>query len=808
MTSELSSSSSRREPSPQPSLTYSSSSPRFLGSKRSSTVREPSAGARARLSHARWVSEADGSGSNTERAARQVSYRYERRGGSAESGVAARPASHINYQDPASVGRRTLFGEEIRAAGLSPRRGRFPEQTLLGGSPSPTDVRLLSRDMESARQSLPSGFRPPSSGGYRPIRDQPYQSPSRDGVGTADQPLNVFQRSPVQTVSTSSRSRPTSSGTSRFQQNVRASLGLGGTSRPSTSVGMYTSRERGQDHDRDDRVAPLAQRNAQQPTRRASPLDAPGEHDQRRYDTPNFRPVSATHHRQLTSSPSNALNGDHPDILIDALNLLETNLARMPSSSGAATPHAHDCARAAEVLAEQMRTLNTRLRAATSSALEEHIEADLASVENEHLAREAGIWNGVGAEFRESLRASDELVRSLTAFFLSFGKLLKDNGGSGTLTPGRREGGQSPYFPHRRTESVDEYDSPSLPVRAHSRSSYDGGAFMRRTIDVPGRAAGNANHSAVDEWGQRLSTVHVETLANSDGGRRSLDSNTSARRSMDRQRDFNGVDPYVRSSTSMSHVQNRRDRVSSPSVPLGPNTNPRRPGVFSTLSSRRFFSGSTAKGSGEKNKPVVAPASSSPRTDHKSFESDDQAYESPTPAERNKLFRRTLRRSLPFNSERPTVQRHPLPPVLPEVRESSRRDRRGKTSTTSNATVRGSSIQLSNGGLQPTTHLTTTSVITSGLTDRDLQQYDLDLPPSLSRSAGAAILAAVNERGEGSTRKRTISAVSESSAKLAISLPTSPTSPHGSADLRDSIPGDRSSNSSRGRRGTIGGLFG
>src|ERR1700733_12538340 len=309
MTSEPSSSSSRRQPSPQPSLTHSSSS-RFLGSKRSSTVREPGAGARARLSHARWVSEADGSGSNTERPPRQNSYRYERRGGSAESAVPGRPASHMNHQDQSTPGRRTLFGEEMRAAGLSPRKEISQGQTLPGNSPSPTDMRFLSRDAKSARMSLPSGFRPPSSSGYGTIRDQPYQSRTRDGIGTAEQPLNIFQRSPARTLSTASRSRPTSSsGPDRFKQNVRTSLGL--TSRPSTSAGMYPHRERDRDQDRDDRIAPLTQRNMgsqpqmQQAGRRASPLDAPGERDYRRSDTPNFRPVSAAYHRQLTSSPSN-----------------------------------------------------------------------------------------------------------------------------------------------------------------------------------------------------------------------------------------------------------------------------------------------------------------------------------------------------------------------------------------------------------------------------------------------------------------------------------------------------------------------
>ena len=704
----------------------------------------------------------------------------------------------MNYQNPATVGRRTLFGEEIRAAGLSPRRERFPERTLSNDSPSLTDLRHLSRDAESAGMNLPSGFLPPSSGAYGTMRDQPYQSRSRDGVGT-EQPVNDFHRSPVRTISTFSRSRPTSSGPDRFNQSVRASLGLGGTSRPSTSVGMYASRERDRDQDRNDRIAPFVQRSmgsqpVQQATRRASPF---GDRDDRRSNTPSFRPTSAAYRHPLTSSPSNAANGDHPDILVDALNLLETNLTRMTALGGTATLHTHDCARAAEVLAEQMRTLNTRLRAATSSALEEHIEADLASAGDEQIVREAGIWKGVGAEFRESLRASDELVRSLTTFFLSFGKLLKDSGGSGTLTPGRREGGP----PHRHSESANQYgDGPSSPPRAQSRNSHDGGAFIRRTIDAPGRVATNAN-SAVDEWGQRL--YAAARLPTSDGGRRSLDGNTSIRRSMDQQRDLNGVDPYIRSSTSMSHVRGRASPLSPTSLDL--SNQPRRPSVFSALTSRRFFSGSTARGSNEKNQPAAAPVPSSSRTDDKSFGSDDQAYESPTPAERNKSFRRTLRRSLPFKSEHPTVQRPPLPTVLPESRTLPRKDRRNKASTTSNATVRGSSIQLGSGGLQPTTQLTTTPVISNGLTEHDLHQHDLDLPPSLGRSAGAAILTAVNERGEGFTRKRTISAVSGSSVKLESgpSSAVSPTSHHSFADLRE----DRSSDSSRGRRGTIGGLF-
>ncbi len=42
------------------------------------------------------------------------------------------------------------------------------------------------------------------------------------------------------------------------------------------------------------------------------------------------------------------------------------------------------------------------------------------------------IWRRVGGDYREGMRASDELVRAVTGFLLGVGKAVKDNAG-GTL---------------------------------------------------------------------------------------------------------------------------------------------------------------------------------------------------------------------------------------------------------------------------------------------------------------------------------------------------------------------------------------
>lgn len=807
--------------------------------------------------HTRWASEADSTLSKTnstgvEKQDSEPRYRYETRGGSAESAIAARHAP----------GARTLFGESVRLAGLSPTHDRKAFVGSGGGSsgydpPSPT---APSRDAKMARMSLPNGFKP-AVNGYSSIREEHHEPQSLqpfplrrndtpDSQPREDRPgsTGVFQRSPR----TISRARPTTAGSSdRFQQNVRASLGLTGSSgpsRPSTSAGLYRDRDRDREREKERErdgdnsrlgISPLTQRNvsSQQERRRPTPLfDSPAndrDRDNRRYESPTFRPLSSMAQNQLNASPSST---DHPDILLEALNLLENHLSRLPSNN---TSQVSECSRAASGLVDQMRTLNTRLRAATSSALEEHIEADVEARTNENAAREADIWKVVGGEYRESLRASDELVRTLTTFFLSFGKILRDGGNAGNTASTssgnnnnsalvRRENAASPsLYSHRREVSTGSTDDIHArpPTRTQSRRSLDaptGTGYARRTLDS---VRASVSNQQADEWG-RPSSTRLDRLANSENSRKSLE---NARRSLDTRpppREFasspsnNTPEPFPRSSTSMSQA---RDRYPSSAATIAPRTGPRRPSVFTSITTRRFFSGSTAKGEPSEQPPrsatmESATSTSSRTTGDESFESDDQAYESPTPAERNKSIRRTFRKSLPFTSDRPhNVERPPLPTVLSErTITSPKKDRRGKTSTTSNATVRGSSIQLAGGGALPLpTQLSKTTALTaslsSGISERDLRRhddFDTDLPGSLSRTAGANVLSSVNERGEvftgSASRKRTISAVSDRSGMLMESPTTT--------EIRDSLADVRSSSgntsdSSRSRRGTIGGLF-
>jgi hypothetical protein len=54
------------------------------------------------------------------------------------------------------------------------------------------------------------------------------------------------------------------------------------------------------------------------------------------------------------------------------------------------------------------------LRAGTNRALEEQIDAEVGDGGGELSAE---VWRRVGGEYRESLRASDELVRTVTGNF-------------------------------------------------------------------------------------------------------------------------------------------------------------------------------------------------------------------------------------------------------------------------------------------------------------------------------------------------------------------------------------------------------
>ncbi|OAX32788.1 hypothetical protein K503DRAFT_804941 [Rhizopogon vinicolor AM-OR11-026] len=70
------------------------------------------------------------------------------------------------------------------------------------------------------------------------------------------------------------------------------------------------------------------------------------------------------------------------------------------------------------------------------SALEQQIDSE---VDDETRGEEppSEIWRRVGGEYRESLRVSDELVRTITGFLLGVGKVVKEASACTLNNPGQ-----------------------------------------------------------------------------------------------------------------------------------------------------------------------------------------------------------------------------------------------------------------------------------------------------------------------------------------------------------------------------------
>ncbi|KAF9066451.1 hypothetical protein BDP27DRAFT_1330535 [Rhodocollybia butyracea] len=140
--------------------------------------------------------------------------------------------------------------------------------------------------------------------------------------------------------------------------------------------------------------------------------------------------------RRFVSNPtSNAGEGsyhnlpdrsDHNRLLHDSLRMFETHASRVPSTSSAT---ANDLLRNAQTIVGAAERLNLMTRIGMSKALDSQINAE---VEGGVGDLAADIWRAVGAEYRDQMRVSDELVRSVTDFLLGVGRAVKDmTGGDG-----------------------------------------------------------------------------------------------------------------------------------------------------------------------------------------------------------------------------------------------------------------------------------------------------------------------------------------------------------------------------------------
>lgn len=142
----------------------------------------------------------------------------------------------------------------------------------------------------------------------------------------------------------------------------------------------------------------------------------------RAYSSPftSVRAASAT----ATGSPSTNkdMSAEHRRLMMEALTMFESQLSRLPPMGQTTTNTIPGLFQNAQHLVHSLDKLNGMLKSGTNRALEAQIDAEVADVSGGVDLVE--LWRDVGADHRESLRMSDEVVRNMTGFLLGVGKVL------------------------------------------------------------------------------------------------------------------------------------------------------------------------------------------------------------------------------------------------------------------------------------------------------------------------------------------------------------------------------------------------
>lgn len=167
--------------------------------------------------------------------------------------------------------------------------------------------------------------------------------------------------------------------------------------------------------------------------------------------------VSSLHNHQQTA--------EHTKLMLESLTMFENILSRLPNQS-ASVP---DLFRSAETIVLASEKLNALLRSGTNRALEQQIDAEMDDERSGEIPT-GEIWRRVGGEYRESLRVSDEVVRTITGFLLGVGKIVKEASAGALNDPGPQHSRSGGDDVSRRTPELD---------RSSNRSRQDG----RRSVE-------------------------------------------------------------------------------------------------------------------------------------------------------------------------------------------------------------------------------------------------------------------------------------------------------------------------------------
>ncbi|KAI0249068.1 hypothetical protein BJV78DRAFT_1156100 [Lactifluus subvellereus] len=347
---------------------------------------------------------------------------------------------------------------------------------------------------------------------------------------------------------------------------------------------------------------------------------------ERTYGSPRTRP------RETPPLPLDEHALEHLRLMDESLAMFEALLSRLPPMGDTTTTTVPEVFRNAQAVVRFSEQVNGMLRAATNRALERLIDSEVSDASPNSEVDMVGLWKDVGGDFRDMLRVSDELVRTLTGFLLGAGKVLRESSASGA---GMGAGGS---LQHLRGAS----DDLSRRSGTDGRSSTSAGT---------GTGSGRGSGSNDGICGRR-----------STESRRSLDHARVERDKADLMRRASSrIDVSVLSSKRASSSMLLRER--DPPLrerPLDPgkdsSLDPVRPPVAS--SARRLYTGELQREGtpGVSTKPELVTIES-----QKSLHIEDDYDPSPTPAPRFRQPPEGNTRKLP-----PLAIAAPPPTSLPQ----------------------------------------------------------------------------------------------------------------------------------------------
>ncbi|KAF9496586.1 hypothetical protein BDN71DRAFT_1505699 [Pleurotus eryngii] len=162
--------------------------------------------------------------------------------------------------------------------------------------------------------------------------------------------------------------------------------------------------------------------------------------------------------------------GKHAELMKHSLHVFASNLERLglTETSGPAV----DLVKSAEDIVGASERLNELMKSGTNRALTEQIDAEVGGNSSSDVDL-VEVWRSVGGQWRDGLRVSDELVRSVTSFLLGVGRVVKELGGE-------TGGGYTGDTTHGRSMSLDEEALARAAMDSEVTTS--SGASGRRSV--------------------------------------------------------------------------------------------------------------------------------------------------------------------------------------------------------------------------------------------------------------------------------------------------------------------------------------